>query len=193
MRSISRRSVCVSDTSPTLRRAVGMAVVRHLQILPVWGCCFAQRPLASPRLGEGRVRIWTGVAGLRASGTALAVLRCGRPCRAVVRMRKGNLGAKPRGSPHWARLRREAVEPRRGWVAGIEEMARDTPLLITRRKGAVCADGCRRPPRDGRGPLRCRQEGGDPKVPAHGQPAKADISAAADCRLMPVLVGCGAS
>ena len=35
--------------------------------------------------------------------------------------------------------------------------------------------------------------GGDPKVPAHGQPPKAAISAAADCRLMPSLVGRGAS
>ena len=36
-------------------------------------------------------------------------------------------------------------------------------------------------------------EGGDPKVPAHRQPPKADVSAAADCRLIPALVGCGAS
>ena len=35
--------------------------------------------------------------------------------------------------------------------------------------------------------------GGDPKVPAHGQPPKAAISAAADCRLMPSLFGRGAS
>ena len=62
------------------------------------------------------------------------------------------------------------------------------------RRSRICADAV--PPACSpavRGPLRAEQEGGDPKVPAHGQPAKADISAAADCRLMPALVGCGAS
>ena len=163
------------------------------EILPVWGCCFAQRPLASPRLGEGRVRIWTGVAGLRASGTALAVLRCGRPCRAVVRMRKGNLGAKPRGSPHGARLRREAVEPRRGLGRGCRGDGKGHAAAHYAAEGRGLR---RRVPPDFSRRARsssCRQDGGDPKVPAHRQPPKADISAAADCRLMPALVGCGAS
>jgi hypothetical protein len=83
-------------------------------------------------------------------------------------------------------------------VAGLrasEEIIGNTSLLVARRKGAVCADGSRRPPsrRAWASSHAGKAGGGDPKVPAHGQPPKAAISAAADCRLMPSLVGRGAS
>ena len=62
-------------------------------------------------------------------------------------------------------------------VAGLrasEEIIGNTPLLVARRKGAVCADGSRRPPRGERGPLRtpARQEAGTRRSPLTVSPRR---------------------
>ena len=58
---------------------------------------------------------------------------------------------------------------------GIEEMARDTPLLMARCEGrGIAPTRCRSASLAtvSRGPLRAEQEGGDPKVPATVSPRR---------------------
>jgi hypothetical protein len=116
---------------------------------------------------------------------------CGRPCR----MPKGepwgkalwfpSLGVSaPRGC--WAKPgpgRGDRGDHREHTAARCASegrgLRRREPLASSRRAWASSHAG--------------KAGGGDPKVPAHGQPPKAAISAAADCRLMPSLVGRGAS
>ena len=108
----------------------------------VAGVAACAAPPGVAETGGGRVRIWTGVAGLRASEEII-----------------GNTPLLVASEGRGLRRREPPASSRRAWASSHAGKA----------------------------------GGGDPKVPAHGQPPKAAISAAADCRLMPSLVGRGAS
>ena len=129
-----------------------------------WLLCAATPGVAET--GERKVRIWTGVAGLRASGTALAVLRCGRPGRAVAECGRGTLGQSPVARPHWARLRPERWQSRGGDGSPLDPAAS--------HESGHAHGGERRPriaPLRGRRPAQtARARPGEPERTVRGSP-----------------------